>query len=134
MRALSDAKLGDPSSRAASSGDSDDSSGGSATAKLRRQFQTALASSEDPAEAVAVAVGAIAATVAQMVFVDVMQVSTARSVAHYGVDSLIAAELRHWFRAAFDSDVSMLELLDAGRSMEDLAKALVRNALKARGE
>ncbi|CAJ2508690.1 Uu.00g137160.m01.CDS01 [Anthostomella pinea] len=71
----------------------------------------------------------IAGTVAQMLFIDVLGVDAARTVADYGVDSLIAAELRNWLNMAFGVDISMLELLDTKTCMRDLARGIVNRAL-----
>jgi hypothetical protein len=49
-----------------------------------------------------------------------------KSVAAYGVDSLIAVELRSWFVTSFQSTVPLLRLLDESVSMNDLAGGIVK--------
>jgi aryl carrier-like protein len=41
-------------------------------------------------------------------------------VADYGVDSLIAAELRNWFRSVFDAEIAVFEIMRAGATMATL--------------
>lgn len=120
MRSMEDAMLYDPSREGR-----DDAADESSATRIRRQFQDSLKSNDGLAAAEDLAAAAIASTVAQMVFIDAAQVSPSRSVSDYGVDSLIAAELRHWFSLAFGSDISMLELLDTKRSIKSIAKTLV---------
>ncbi|KAI0199499.1 polyketide synthase [Astrocystis sublimbata] len=59
-------------------------------------------------EAEAMVTTAIVETVAKMLFVDVTEVDPGHPVAHYGIDSLIAAELRNWVFKSFGVDISML--------------------------
>ncbi|KAK7222205.1 hypothetical protein V2G26_010208 [Clonostachys chloroleuca] len=120
MRSMEDAILYDPSREGR-----DDAGDESSATRIRRQFQDSLQSNDGSVAAEDLAAAAIASTVAQMVFIDAAQVSPSRSVSDYGVDSLIAAELRHWFSLAFGSDISMLELLDTKRSIKSIAKTLV---------
>ncbi|KAI1121201.1 hypothetical protein F5Y10DRAFT_288746 [Nemania abortiva] len=78
---------------------------------------------------VALVEAAITATVASMLFIDPEGVDPAKSVADYGVDSLIAAELRSWFVDALKTDISMLKLLDQKTNMGMLAARVVDDAL-----
>lgn len=73
--------------------------------------------------------GAIVAAVAGMLFVDAAGVDRGRTVADYGVDSLIAAELRNWFNTAFGADISMLDSLDTRNTMRTIAATVVAAAL-----
>ncbi|KAF1960291.1 hypothetical protein CC80DRAFT_513899 [Byssothecium circinans] len=89
------------------------SSGKSSTARLQQNFEAAiLAGSAERSATVMFVEQAIAATVANMLFIDLEDVDPAKLVADYGVDSLIAAELRNWFLEALGTDISMLKLLD----------------------
>lgn len=55
-----------------------------------------------------------------------------RGVAEYGVDSLIAVELRNWFVAVFEQTVPLLKLLDERTTIRTLAEEVV--AARAKGE
>lgn len=46
-------------------------------------------------------------------------------VAAYGIDSLVAAELRSWFIATYNSQISFLKLLDPSTSISDLASFIL---------
>ncbi|KAI1462952.1 polyketide synthase [Daldinia caldariorum] len=106
--------------------------GNSATAELRQSFEEAIAKGpEERNKTHALVTSAVVATVAQVLFIDVSGVDANRTVADYGVDSLIAAELRNWFNTAFGADISMLDLLDTRTSMKDLAGMIVDGALAA---
>lgn len=112
--------------------DDDDGRGrdaSSAVAALREGFRDAV-SRGAKAEAEAIVLGAIIATVAGMLFVDAAGIDGHRTVADYGVDSLIAAELRNWFNTAFGADISMLDLLDTRNTMRTLATTVVAGALQ----
>lgn len=128
MRAFEDAENhynheGEDDSRGRGGGDTS-----SAVAALRDSFHDAV-SRGARAEAEALVLGAIVATVAGMLFIDTAGVDGRRTVADYGVDSLIAAELRNWFNTAFCADISMLDLLDTRNTMRTLAATVVAGAL-----
>lgn len=132
MRAFVDAY------RHAEDGVQDDHGSGSASSaitKLRDDFDAHItAGSSKRNEALALVTQAISATVAGMLSIDALGVSPAKTVADYGVDSLIAAELRNWFNLAFRANISLLDLLDTHTSMEKLAGLVVDAALEARTE
>ena len=58
----------------------------------------------------------------------------------YGVDSLVAVELRNWFSQVLEADVAVFEILGEGRSFEDLGtlvagkSRVVMNVIGAGGE
>ncbi|RYP70067.1 hypothetical protein DL771_005684 [Monosporascus sp. 5C6A] len=130
MRAFEDAyRHADDSSKDNGAGGSASSS---AVAQLRDQFDEHIrAGPEDGrAEALSLVTQAIAAAVAGMLSIDMAGVSPAKTMADYGVDSLIAAELRNWFNLAFRANISLLDLLDTHTSMEKLAGIVVDAALE----
>lgn len=96
---------------------------------LREDFEAAINTSDDRNKVEEMVTGAIRNTVAEMLFIDASGVDPTRTVAEYGVDSLIAAELRNWFNTSFMADISMLDLLDTRMSMKALAKMVVGAAL-----
>ncbi|ROT40784.1 hypothetical protein SODALDRAFT_396446 [Sodiomyces alkalinus F11] len=104
-------------------------SASSAITRLREEFDACMAvGPEGRGEALALVTRAISATVAGMLSIDASGVSPAKTVADYGVDSLIAAELRNWFNTAFRANISLLDLLDTHTSMEKLAGYVVEAA------
>lgn len=101
---------------------------------LREDFEASINASDDRNKVEEMVTGAIRNTVAEMLFaemlfIDASGVGPTRTVAEYGVDSLIAAELRNWFNTSFMADISMLDLLDTRMSMKALAKMAVDAAL-----
>ncbi|CAI7630711.1 unnamed protein product [Penicillium discolor] len=96
---------------------------------LREDFEAAINASDDRNKVEEMVTRAIQNTVAEMLFIDASGVDPTRTVAEYGVDSLIAAELRNWFNTSFMADISMLDLLDTRMSMKALAKMVVGAAL-----
>ncbi|KAL9031280.1 MAG: hypothetical protein Q9196_000687 [Gyalolechia fulgens] len=128
MRAFDDAVRhgGDSTAQAAA-----DQGGKSAVTRLRREFDAAVqkADPEEKAKTVTLVTGAIVTVVAEMLFIDGSGIDPVRTVADLGVDSLIAAELRNWFRVALGYDISMLDLLDAHTSINALAANIVEKRL-----
>lgn len=116
-------------------GDHGGGSASSAMTKLRDDFDARIAVGPGGrSEALALVTQAISVTVAGMLSIDAAGVSPAKTVADYGVDSLIAAELRNWFNLAFRANISLLDLLDTHTSMEKLAGIVVDAALEALAE
>jgi hypothetical protein len=60
-----------------------------------------------------------------MLLLDPATVNPARAVSDYGVESLVAAELRKWFHFALGYRVSMVDLQDARMSVAALARRIV---------
>lgn len=54
---------------------------------------------------------AITAKVAKMLVLPVEEVSAARSIASYGVDSLVAVKLRNLFMAQLEANVTIMDIL-----------------------
>ncbi|KAH8721524.1 beta-ketoacyl synthase domain-containing protein [Phaeosphaeriaceae sp. PMI808] len=110
---------------------SDGAGGGkSSVARLQQDLEAGIRAGPAERSATIVLVeGAITAMVADMLFIDLEAVDPSRSVADYGVDSLIAAELRNWFLEALKTDISMLKLLDQSTSMSTLAAKIVDDGL-----
>lgn len=105
----------------------------SSATRLRQAFDEAIKTGgvEKRASTVDFVTEAIVKAVADMLFVDVRNVNPAKSVAGHGVDSLIAAELRHWFLQALAVNLKMLDLLDAQTSIKGLAESIVDKALQS---
>ncbi|KAF2799143.1 hypothetical protein K505DRAFT_356833 [Melanomma pulvis-pyrius CBS 109.77] len=127
MRAFSDAQ------KHTSSDDSQNAAGSSsqsAVVRMRHEFEDSIKTGPSKrTQTVTFVERAIALTVAEMLFIDSEGVEPAKSVADHGVDSLIAAELRNWFVQALGHNISMLDLLDPGTSINNLAGKIVDGAL-----
>ncbi len=68
---------------------------------------------------------AIVERFAKLLFVPVDQIDPAHAVFDYGMDSMIAAELRNWLVKTFQTDVSSLELLSPQMKIETLVEMAV---------
>ncbi|KAH7256097.1 hypothetical protein BKA59DRAFT_389484 [Fusarium tricinctum] len=122
--ALSDEENG------AGNGDNGGAASASAVAGLRRAFSEAIKQGEEArSSTVTLVMDGITKTIAEMLFIDVLNVNPERSIAEHGVDSLIAAELRHWFHQALGADLQMQDLLDAQASIKVLSASIVDKAL-----
>jgi len=110
--------------------DSGAAGGKSSSARIQQELEAGIRSGpSERASTVGFVERTIAETVASMLFIDPEGVSPAKSVADYGVDSLIAAELRNWFVDVLKTDISMLKLLDQSTTMSALAGKIVDDAL-----
>ncbi|KAM3427266.1 hypothetical protein NHJ13734_009044 [Beauveria thailandica] len=135
MRAMNDA------CRHGANAEKDKENGGgsrsSAMAKLRDDFDEAIragAGAEARGKSLTLVCDAILAAMAGMLSISPTSISLSKGVADYGVDSLIAAELRNWFNQAFRANISLLDLLDAHTSMRQLAAIVVDGALAKESE
>lgn len=63
----------------------------------------------------------------KLLFVSADDVEGAKDVASYGIDSMIAAELRNWLMKMFRLDLSFLELVRKGTRVEDLVDLACRS-------
>ncbi|KAL9109918.1 MAG: hypothetical protein Q9227_005441 [Pyrenula ochraceoflavens] len=131
MRAYEDALRHTDSSASAPNVESD------VRAILRRDFDDAVeklksssTESEARGETVTLVVKGITTAMAELLFIEASGVNPARAVADHGVDSLIAAELRNWFHVALGADLSVLDLLDARTSINELAEKIVDRAIE----
>ena len=58
---------------------------------------------------------------AQLLYTPMKDVDVARALSEYGIDSMIAAELRNWIFASFATDVSLFSMLNQAMTIEKLA-------------
>jgi len=63
----------------------------------------------------------------KLLFVSADDLDAAKDVASYGIDSMIAAELRNWLMKMFKLDLSFLELMGKGMRVEDLVDLACRS-------
>ena len=57
---------------------------------------------------------------AQLLYISTDDIDIARPISKYGIDSMVAAELRNWLFANFAKDVPLAHMLDADTSVERL--------------
>lgn len=62
---------------------------------------------------------------AQLLYVEEDSIDITRSINEYGIDSMIAAELRNWLLTNFSIDVSLFELLSSKMTIMKLAEQIV---------
>lgn len=130
------------------------------TAYLQKELEVGVrAGPAERSAPVALVEGAIAVTLANMLYVDLEDFDLAKSIADYGVNSpvctlsffpehdvisiipilkltfsWIAAELRSWSLNALKTNISMLKLLDQSVSISALAAKIVDGALAEAGK
>ncbi|KAH8692262.1 polyketide synthase [Talaromyces proteolyticus] len=77
------------------------------------QFKTKLAAATSTSEGAIIVQGALVAKLAKYVMTAAEDIDTNLPVSSYGVDSLVAAELRNWCVAEIEAEVSVFEFLNA---------------------
>lgn len=92
------------------------------------QIQTLLAAAQSFEDAIDVVVDAIVNKLAKSMMVDVQDIERTQTITKYGVDSLLAVELRSWIYTELQVDISIFELLKTVPIL-DLAKHI---ALKSK--
>ncbi|OAG11453.1 polyketide synthase [Paraphaeosphaeria sporulosa] len=75
----------------------------------------------DSKQARDIVLSSIVNRVAEMLFIAPDTLDPHLGVSAYGIDSLVAAELRGWFIATYNSQISFLKLLDPSTRISDLA-------------
>ncbi|KAJ4245551.1 Highly reducing polyketide synthase gpy1 [Fusarium torreyae] len=127
-----DAKFGLLRSRAADNAaiDSDSDSGESAVQTAVKAFRNTLGRLADVPEGKEVALqpvvcSALIAKLAQVLSMKVGEIQPTRSAVQYGMDSLIAIEVRSWARYAFQIDLPINDLTNP-YSIQDLATRVSR--------
>ena len=63
---------------------------------------------------------------AQLLFISPQDIKLDKPVTYYGIDSLIAAELRKWLSMSFGTAVSTMDILDSETSTHDLEAEILR--------
>lgn len=59
--------------------------------------------------------------IARLLYVPVDDIETKRPINSYGIDSMVAAQLRNWLFGKFNANISLLSLLSPAMSIEKLA-------------
>lgn len=109
-------------------GDGDHDGNAGAAANAATMLQRALRGGDDSVEAVTEALVAKLAEMLPSVTTD--GVDPKRSMISYGVDSLVAVELRNWIRGTVDTRVSIFEITQSP-SISSMAALLVEKKLTA---
>ena len=78
--------------------------------------------SASPAEFRQIVTKATLDRLAKLLFTSSDEIDPSRGVSEYGMDSMIAAELRNWFFKSFQTDVTFLELLNPQTKILDLVE------------
>ncbi|KAL4922406.1 hypothetical protein BDW62DRAFT_197082 [Aspergillus aurantiobrunneus] len=60
--------------------------------------------------------------ISKLLHVPLEEVEAARPLKAYGIDSMVAAELRNWFSTQFGVDIQLLHILDQSMTIEGLAQ------------
>ncbi|KAI1339726.1 hypothetical protein F5Y15DRAFT_423599 [Xylariaceae sp. FL0016] len=64
----------------------------------------------------------ITGKISRLLYIPADEVDADSAISQYGIDSMVAAELRNWFLATFGKEVSMLKLLSATMTVKKLAE------------
>ena len=94
----------------------------------------ALVQSNDLGAATMLVTKSIIARMADMLFISAEGIDATKGVAAYGMDSLIAAELRNWFLSTYKSTISFLKLLDTSTSITELSGIVISSRVKDAGK
>lgn len=87
---------------------------------------TQLQHASTPAEKLEISRTAITTRLADLLSVAADDIDSNMPVSRYGVDSLVAGELRNWLIKIFGLEVSMLQLLSKNAKIEDLVKGVAK--------
>ncbi|KAI0965030.1 fatty acid synthase S-acetyltransferase [Xylaria arbuscula] len=91
-----------------------------------RLFRTA----SDPIERTKIVVAALRTKLARALGVETDEIDSGRGLADYGVDSLMAVELRNWIQRDFGVTVAVFEIMQSGKTIGDVG-ALVEGKEKS---
>ncbi|KAF1843183.1 polyketide synthase [Cucurbitaria berberidis CBS 394.84] len=94
----------------------------------------AIVGSKDIGEATLLVTKSIIARMADMLFISAEGIDATKGVAAYGMDSLIAAELRNWFVSTYKCTISFLKLLDTATSITELADIVIASRVEVVGK
>ena len=78
----------------------------------------------NPAEVQTVVTGAMVEKLAKLLTMPVEKVDATREISKYGMDSMIAAELRNWVNKTFGTDIPLLKLMDSATDVQGLAEVI----------
>ena len=90
---------------------------GERVAKIAGEEGDAVADDEDP-------VGKVRKRIAQLLYLGLDALDVRAPLSKYGMDSMIAAEMRNWIFANFGSDVSLFKMLSPTITIEGLVEEI----------
>lgn len=96
-------------------------------------LQLQLADAASPAAAAEIVCAAVVRKTADIFMLQPTDVDQRHPVTHYGVDSLVAVELRNWLAAHARADVSIFDVLQSA-SIADLAAVVARKSACVKAE
>ena len=85
-------------------------------------LESRLQGASSPEEKLTIAREAISSRIGELMSLAADDIDVGKPISHYGVDSLIAGELRNWLLKSVGIEVSLLMLLNQGTKIEDLVK------------
>jgi acyl carrier protein len=95
----------------------------SSTETVKVSLSTALRASRSPEESEGIIREGLADKVANLVMLEKEEIDISKSIADYGLDSLVVIELRNFITREFEANMQVLELLNSG-SITKLAKTV----------
>lgn len=95
---------------------------------------TEMLKSASPVEFRHAVTAAIVNRLAKLLFTPSDEIDPSRAVSDYGMDSMIAAELRNWFVKNFQTDVTFLELLNPQTKIQGLVEKVFGEHMRLKGQ
>lgn len=95
------------------------SSGGSGGAA---SYRSRIEEASTPEEKLLIAREAVTSRIGELVSLAADDLDVGQAISTYGVDSLVAGELRNWLIKTFGAEISLLKLLNKATKIEDLVK------------
>ena len=86
---------------------------------------TQLKQASSASEKIRIAQTALTERIGKLLSVPPDQIHLDFPVAHYGIDSLVAAELRNWLHTTFGINMPLMQLLSKSTKMEDIVSTIV---------
>ncbi|KAH9896185.1 beta-ketoacyl synthase domain-containing protein [Xylariomycetidae sp. FL2044] len=93
-----------------------------------------LSAAKSPEEAQGIVVEALLAKLSRVLSIDTAELDAAKPLNAYGIDSLVAVELRSWTNKEIGADLSVFEMTGKGSISQLAATAVKRSRFTASGE
>ena len=90
-----------------------------------------LQETSSPEEKLTIVREAISSRIGELIGLAADDIDAGKSISHYGLDSLTAGELRNWLTRSLGMEVSMIQLLNQGTKIENLAQKVAGLESKA---
>ncbi|KAK2032980.1 KR-domain-containing protein [Colletotrichum zoysiae] len=101
-------------------------------------LKSRLSEATSKAEAAGIVTEGLVHMIAKMLQIDSLEVDTSRAIYMYGVDSLVAMELRNWVRREMDAQIQIFDILEAipmtqlAQKIADRSKLIVEGSSESR--